>query len=267
MTTLPELRDRFARLHDSGLFVMPNAWDVGSALVLQSLGFEAVATTSSGFAASLGRHDQSISLDELAAHVADLTDAIDIPLSVDAEAGYAADARDLPGAVGALAGAGASGVSLEDFWPGRGVLAVEEATDRVGRFADAATEEGLTVTARAENHLYGVDDLDDTIARLQSYQGAGAHVLYAPGLADMAAIERVVSEVDLPVNVLLLWDGPAVGALEEVGVRRVSTGGALTFAAYGALAAGAREILASGTSQYVERALSQHDRESAFGVG
>lgn len=245
---------------------MPNAWDVGSALVLQSLGFDAIATTSSGFAASLGRHDQNISLAELAVHVADLCSAIDIPLSVDAEAGYADEVDGLPRAVSALAAAGAAGLSIEDYLPDRGLLGIDEATDRVGRFVEAAEEEGMTVTARAENHLYGVTDLDDTIARLQAYGGAGAPVVYAPGLTDVDDISRVVDAVDRPINVLLVPGGPSVGELGEVGVRRVSTGGALAFAAYGALAAGARELLDSGTSHYTRAALSPAEREAAFGA-
>jgi 2-methylisocitrate lyase-like PEP mutase family enzyme len=262
-----ELQERFSRLHDSGIFVMPNAWDIGSALVLQSLDFAAIATTSSGFAASLGRHDQTVSLAELAVHVADMADAIDIPLSVDAEAGHAAEVDGLPRTIGALAAAGASGVSIEDYWPDRGVLDVEEAVDRVGHFAQAAEEEGLTVTARAENYLYGVEDLDDTMARLLAYQRAGAHVLYAPGLVRLEDIRRVVSYVDRPVNVLLLAGGPSVSELEDVGVRRVSTGGALAFAAYGALAEAAKEILESGTSEYAVGGLSWPERDAAFGPG
>lgn len=252
-------------LHESGIFIMPNAWDVGSALVLQSLGFEAIATTSSGFAASLGRHDQNVSLAELGVHVADLCDAIDIPLSVDAEAGYAVESEGLPRTIGALAGAGAAGVSIEDYMPDRGLLGAEEATDRVGRFVDAAREEGMTVTARAENHLYGVDDLDDTIARLIAYADAGADVFYAPGLDDLGSIQRLVAEVDRPINVLLVPGGPSVGELGDVGVRRVSTGGALAFAAYGALAKAARELLERGTSDYALGNLAWPDRDAAFG--
>lgn len=263
--TAATLRENFATLHESRIFIMPNAWDIGSAMVLQSLGFEAIATTSSGFAASLGRHDQSVSLAELAVHVADLCSMLDIPLSVDAEAGYAADVDGLPRAIGALAAAGAAGASIEDYMPERGLLDIDEATERVGRFAGAAAQEGMTVTARAENHLYGVDDVDDTIARLRAYRGAGADVVYAPGLIDGDRITRVVSEVDAPVNVLLLADGPDVEELRVAGVRRVSTGGTLTFAAYGALAAAGRELMESGSLGYFAGVLSQTERDAAFG--
>lgn len=267
MSDVGELRERFSRLHESGIFVMPNAWDIGSALVLQSLGFEAIATTSSGFAASLGRHDQKVSLAELGVHVVDLCDAIDIPLSVDGEAGYAMESEGLPRTIGVLAGTGAAGVSIEDYMADRGLLGVEEATDRVARFVAAAREEGMTVTARAENHLYGADDLDDTISRLRAYADVGADVLYAPGLDDLDQIQRLAAEVGLPVNVLLVPGGPSVGELGEVGVRRVSTGGSLTFAAYGALVEAARELLEGGTSEYAAGNLSWLDRDAAFGDG
>lgn len=259
------LRSRFADLHQSGHFIMPNAWDIGSALILQSLGFDAIATTSSGFAASRGRHDQNVSFAELAVHVADICLALDIPLSVDAEGGYAVETESLERTVGQLAAAGASGVSIEDYLPDRGLLAIEEATERVGEFAEVARSEGVVVTARAENHLYGVDDLDDTIARLRSYREAGADVLYAPGLVDLGEIARLVVEVDAPVNVLLLPGGPSADELGAVGVRRLSTGGSLTFSAYGALAAAARELLEFGTSGFTAVTLSDEERRAAFG--
>lgn len=244
---------------------MPNAWDVGSALVLQSLGFEAIATTSSGFAASLGRHDQNVTLAELAVHVADLCNSTEIPLSIDAEAGYSRDLDGLPRTVGQLAATGASGISIEDFIPDRGLLGSDEATERVARLSAAAHSEGLVVTARAENHLYGIDDLDDTIARLGSYREAGADVVYAPGLTSIDDIARVVGEANAPVNVLLLPEGPSVSELRETGVRRISTGGSLAFAAYGALAAGARELLDNGTVTFTEGVLTPAEREAAFG--
>lgn len=244
---------------------MPNAWDVGSALVLQSLGFEALATTSSGFAASLGRHDQNVTLAELAVHVADLCNVLDIPLSIDAEAGYSRDLDGLPRTVGQLAATGASGISIEDYIPERGILGIEEATERVGRVTETAHSEGLAVTARAENHLYGRDDLDETIARLKAYEGVGADVVYAPGLAAIDDISRVVEEVGVGVNVLLLPGGPGVAELSEAGTRRISIGGALAFAAYGALAEGARELLEHGTCAFADEVLTAAEREAAFG--
>jgi len=244
---------------------MPNAWDVGSALVLQSLGFEAIATTSSGFAASLGRHDQSVTLAELAVHVADLCNVLDIPLSIDAEAGYSLDLDGLPRTVDRLAATGASGISIEDYLPERGILGIEEATDRVGRITESAHSEGLVVTARAENHLYGRDDLDETIARLRAYEDVGADVVYAPGLTAIDEITRVVEEAGVAVNVLLLPGGPGVAELNGSGARRISTGGALAFAAYGALAEGARELLEHGTCAFADGVLTSAEREAAFG--
>lgn len=244
---------------------MPNAWDVGSALVLQSLGFEAIATTSSGLAAALGRHDQSVTLAELTVHVKDVCSAVEIPVSVDAEAGHALEIEGLKRTVGLLAAAGAAGVSIEDYLPDRGLIEAEEATDRVASFAEAAHDEGMTVTARAENHLYEVDELDDTIARLRAYRQAGADAVYAPGLGDVDRIARLVREVPAPLNVLVLPDGPTVGELREIGVRRISTGGSLAFAAYGTLAAAARELLESGTFGFMAGVLTSEEREAAFG--
>jgi 2-methylisocitrate lyase-like PEP mutase family enzyme len=258
------LRHRFADLHHQGTFLMPNAWDVGSAKILATLGFEAIATTSSGFGASLGRMDQQVTLDELAGHVRALVSAVEIPLSVDAENGYAPTPAGVAETVDRLAGEGAAGVSIEDYDPGAGLYSLDIAAERVAAAAGVAQKNGVVLTARAENHLYDVDDIEDTITRLCAYRDAGADVLYAPGLDDPGLIGRVVAEVAVPVNVLLLGTGPTVGQLTELGVRRLSTGGALTFAAYGALAAAARELLDSGTSGYVKRALSRVDRAAAF---
>jgi len=257
-------RSEFVSLHEAGTFVMPNAWDVGSALVLQSLGFEAVATTSSGLAAALGRHDQNVTLAELTVHVADLCSVLDVPLSVDSEDGYAAEAGGLQQTVGQLAVAGAAGLSIEDFIPGRGVLGIDEATERVAAFSAAAHEEGIVVTARAENHLYETGDLDDTISRLRSYHDAGADVVYAPGLDTWTEISRVVGEVGGPVNVLLL-ESLNVPELSALGVRRVSTGGSLAFAAYGAMASAGRELLDTGTTGFMAGVLDGPGREAAFG--
>jgi 2-methylisocitrate lyase-like PEP mutase family enzyme len=259
-----ELRKRFAQLHDSGTFLMPNAWDVGSARILASLGFPAIATTSSGFAASLGRMDQHVTLDEVVRHVGALVRAVEVPVSVDAESGYADTLPGLASTVERLAGEGAAGVSIEDYHPASGIYPVDVAAERVTAAAGAAHRHGIVLTARAENHLYGVEDLDDTISRLRAYRRAGADVLYAPGLVDLKAIARIVDEVAAPINVLLRRNGPSVSQLSEVGVRRLSTGGSLAFAAYGALAAAGRELLDSGTSRYADAALSVEDRRAAF---
>ncbi|MFZ0013227.1 MAG: isocitrate lyase/phosphoenolpyruvate mutase family protein [Acidimicrobiia bacterium] len=264
MADVPARRRRFAALHETGTFLMPNAWDVGSARLLESIGFGAIATTSSGFAASLGRLDQNVTREELMSHVEALTAAVDIPLSVDAEDGYADDAAGLEATVAGLAAAGAAGISIEDYRPGRGLLDIITATERVGTMVETANSLGITVTARAENHLYGVDDLEDTIDRLRAYAGAGAHVLYAPGLITADQLGRLVAAVDRAVNALLLPPGPTVGEMSEIGVRRLSTGGALTWVAYGAVERAARELRAEGTQTYANGMLSREVRETAF---
>jgi 2-methylisocitrate lyase-like PEP mutase family enzyme len=258
------VRERFRRLHDAGLFVMPNPWDVGSARLLASLGFPALATTSSGHAATLGRADQHVTRDELLTHATALVAAVDVPLNVDAERCFGDDPAGVAETVRLIARTGAAGCSIEDYDPVTGIDAVGVATERVAAAADAAVTNGLVLTARAENHLYSVDDLDDTIARLCAYRDAGADVVYAPGLADLDGIARLVREVEAPVNVLAVAGGPSIGDLRSVGVRRVSTGGALARAALGALIAAARELLGTGTSTYAANAVSTADLEAAF---
>jgi 2-methylisocitrate lyase-like PEP mutase family enzyme len=257
--------ETFRTLHESGTFVIPNPWDVPSARLLEHLGFAALATTSSGFAASLGRGDQHVTRDELVAHVATLTSAVHIPVSVDAEAGYAADAAGVAGTVRMLIEAGAAGLSIEDYDPhSRSIYPVDVAAGRIAAAAAECDRHGVVLTGRAENHLYGAGGLDDTIARLVAYREAGATCLYAPGLTGLGDIARVVREVAAPVNVLALRNGPSVPELAEVGVRRVSTGGSLAWAAYGALAEAATELRDHGTSTYLDRALSRETRDAAF---
>jgi len=260
-------RKRFRELHERGLFVMPNPWDVGSAKLLAALGFHALATTSSGLAAALGRHDQQVTPDELIEHVRALVEAVDIPVSVDTENCFAETADGVARTVEQIGATGAAGLSIEDYHPSRGLYHLDEAVRRVEAAADAARDQDLVLTARAENHLYGVDDLDDTIHRLHAYRQAGADVVYAPGLERRDAIGRVVSEVGGAVNVLLRRHGLAVGELTDLGVRRVSTGGSLAFAAYGAMTQAARELSDSGTSTYIDSVLSTADREAAFDSG
>ena len=243
---------------------MPNAWDIGSARILASLGFEAIATTSSGHAATLGRMDQQVSLDELLGHVSDLVASVGLPVSVDAERCFADDADGVADNLALIADTGAAGVSIEDYDPKSGLDSIEVAAARVEAAAAVTRQAGMTLTARAENHLYGIDDLEDTIERLVAYRDAGADVLYAPGLTDLGQIGRVVEVTGAPVNVLALRDGPSVADLTAAGVRRVSTGGSLAFAAYGALAEAARELLDRGTTTYTGRVLSPDDRRVAF---
>jgi 2-methylisocitrate lyase-like PEP mutase family enzyme len=240
-----DLRTRFRELHRDGTFVMPNPWDVGSARLLARLGFPALATTSSGHAASLGRRDQQVTRDELVAHAAALAAAVDVPLNVDAERCFADTPAGVAETVGLLAGTRAAGLSIEDYDPGAGAVEpLDVAAARVAAAAEVARAEGLVLTARAENHLYGAGDLDDTIARLRAYRDAGAEVVYAPGLTDLADIARLVEAVEVPVNVLATG-APPVPELASVGVRRVSTGGTLARIAYGAARSAAQELLDS----------------------
>ncbi|HEX4930571.1 MAG TPA: isocitrate lyase/phosphoenolpyruvate mutase family protein [Gaiellaceae bacterium] len=252
MTTVGERRARFRELHAADrLFVMPNPWDVGSARLLATCGFEALATTSAGFAWALGKHDQTVTRDELVAHVAELADATDLPLNVDSERCYPDDPGGIAETVALLADAGAAGFSIEDYDPAaNGMDEVGVAAERVAVAAEAARRltEPMLLTARAENHIRGVDDLDDTIARLLAYRDAGAAAVYAPGLKDIGQIAAVVAAVEIPLNVLILPGGPTVAELAAAGVRRVSTGSLLAGAAYGALVEAATALLNDGTA-------------------
>jgi 2-methylisocitrate lyase-like PEP mutase family enzyme len=265
----PEHCRRFRELHArEQIFVMPNPWDVGSARLLASLGFEALATTSAGLAWSLGKLDQQVTRAELVEHVRAMAAATSLPLNVDSERCFAEDTRGVAETVGMLAEAGGAGCSIEDYNPAtQAIDPLPLAAERVEAAARAAhaRPEPMVLTARAENHLYGAADLDDTIARLIAYRDAGADVVYAPGLATLTDIERVVREVGVPVNVLALPNGPTVAELASVGVRRVSTGAALAGSAYGALIASARELFDNGTSGYAATGASRRDLQAAFG--
>jgi 2-methylisocitrate lyase-like PEP mutase family enzyme len=260
--TVGERRERFRALHAADrLFVMPNPWDAGSARLLASCGFEALATTSAGFAWSLGRHDQTVTREELVAHVTAVAAATDLPLNVDSERCYPEDPGGVAETVALLAEAGAAGFSIEDYDPATGgVDEIGLAAERVAVAAQASRQlpEPMVLTARAENHLRGVDDLDDTIARLVAYRDAGADVVYAPGLTDVGQIAAVVAAVGIPLNVLIMSGGPTVAELAGAGVRRVSTGGLLAARAYGDLVSTANRLLEDGTvppsSELVSRA-------------
>ncbi len=246
---------------------MPNPWDIGSARLLAAAGFEALATTSAGFAWALGKLDQQVTRDELVAHVRELAAATSLPLNVDSERCYPDDPGGVAETVRLLAEAGAAGCSIEDYDPATGrVDDVSLAAERVAEAAEAAhaPADPLVLTGRCENHIRGVDDLDDTISRLVAYRDAGADCVYAPGLTDLGQIRAVVEAVGVPVNVLALPAGPSLAELESAGVRRVSTGSLLASAAYGALVRGARELLEEGTSRYAESGISSADLRSAL---
>ncbi|MCE9622663.1 MAG: isocitrate lyase/phosphoenolpyruvate mutase family protein [Actinomycetia bacterium] len=247
MKSIDDRRARFRALHQSGTFVMPNPYDIGSARLLAALGFEALATTSAGHAGTLGRLDMQVSRDELLQHVAAMTASVDVPFNADSERLFSEDLAGVAQSVVALAEAGAAGCSIEDWNPATNAIdGVDIAVARVQAAADAAAAHGVLLTARCENHLHGVNNLDDTIRRLCAYRDAGASAVYAPGLVELDQIERVVTTVGVPVNVLLWPGGPTVAQLASVGVRRVSVGGTLARIAHGAVVQAAQQLLAEG---------------------
>jgi 2-methylisocitrate lyase-like PEP mutase family enzyme len=235
---------------------MPNAWDVGSAVLFASLGFDALATTSGGFAATKGRLDGSMSRDEVLVHARELVGAVDLPLSADLENCFAHDPGRVADTITAAIGTGLAGGSVEDFTrdPDAPIYELAHAADRVRAAAEAAHSgpSTLVLTARAENYIHGRPDLADTITRLQAYQEAGADVLFAPKLVDSAELRQLLGSVDLPVSVLAMPGAPPVGELAELGVSRISVGGAITLAAYGAAVTAATELRDGGTYGYRE---------------
>jgi 2-methylisocitrate lyase-like PEP mutase family enzyme len=239
VSSQPERAEAFAALHRGEPFVIPNPWDVGSAKALEALGFKALTTTSSGFAWTLGKEDGEATLDEVVEHVRALAAATAVPLAVDLENGHGpADV-----AIRRVAEAGAVGASIED-WDGARLYPTGEAVERLSAAAEAARSLGFpfVLVGRAENHIRGVDDLDDTIARLQAYEAAGADCLYAPGLRTTAQIRAVCDAVSAPVNVLRLG-GLTPAEIFAAGAQRVSVGGALTWVARDAFVAAAKQLL------------------------
>jgi 2-methylisocitrate lyase-like PEP mutase family enzyme len=256
-----EKADAFRALHDGEPFVIPNPWDAGSARVLAALGFEALATTSSGFAFTLGRLDGNVTLDEVVDHTRLLAAATDLPVAVDLENGYGAAPEAAARAIARAADAGAVGGSIED-WDSddERIYDVAHATERVHAAAEAAhaLPFPFTLTARAENHIHGVRDLDDTIARLQAYEGAGADVLFAPGLRNVDEIGAVAAAITKPLNVLA-HRGLTFQQIADAGGRRVSVGGALTWVAVGAMADAAKAIRDTGDFSVLQAPAELHD--------
>lgn len=255
MTIQTEKAEQFLALHRPGdPLLLPNPWDQGTAKLLTALGFRALATTSSGFAATLGRPDGSVSRDEALAHVAAIVAATELPVSADLEKCFADDPAGVARTIGLAAETGLAGCSVEDFTgdENQPIYDVGLAAERVAAAAEAAHSgpARLVLTARAENYLHGRPDLADTITRLQSYQAAGADVLYAPALTSLADIRQVVTAVDRPVNVLATSGVPPVSELAGAGVSRISVGGAMAFAALGALIDAATELRDRGTYGY-----------------
>lgn len=246
-STQQEKAADFRALHEGEAFIIPNPWDAGSARVMAALGFKALATTSAGFAFTLGRLDSGVTLDELVEHVGALDRATDLPVSVDAENGFGSDPESAAETITRVAGAGAVGGSIEDYDPEDGLYAFDHAVERVTAAVEAARslDFPFTFTARAENHIRDNPDLDDTIARLQAYEKAGADVLYAPGLGSADEIRAVCEATSKPVNVLAL---PHLSLSEIVaaGAQRISVGSLLAWVAVDAMAAAAEQMRDEG---------------------
>jgi 2-methylisocitrate lyase-like PEP mutase family enzyme len=247
---------RFLALHTSERpLLLPNPWDLGSAKLLAWLGFKALATTSGGFAASLGRLDGHVTREEAVEHARAIGDATGLPVNADFENCFADDPTAVADTIKLAREAGIPGCSVED-WSGSEIYDIGLATERVAAAADAAHEGAthMVLTARAENHAHRHHDLDDTIARLVNYQEAGADVLFAPGLRGIEQIRAVLDAVERPLNVLV-WPGvPSIDELAELGVSRVSVGSSFAFAAYGALIEAAGELQREGSYGFLERA-------------
>jgi 2-methylisocitrate lyase-like PEP mutase family enzyme len=245
--TQHEKAEAFRAMHQGEAFIIPNPWDAGSAKVLAALGFRALASTSSGFAFTLGRLDGAATLDEVVEHAGVLDRATALPVSVDLENGYGPAPEDAAQAIARVGEAGAVGASIEDYDRDDGLYDVGRAVQRVAAAREAADRLGLpfTLTARAENHIRGNPDLDDTISRLQAYEAAGADVLYAPGLRSPDEVRAVCEAVSKPVNVLAL-PGLTMADIAGAGGTRVSVGGALTWVAVAAMAQAAEQIRDDG---------------------
>ena len=250
-------------------FIIPNPWDVGTARLLSYLGFDALATTSAGYAFSVGQQDNTIGRPEMMAHVSAIVSATDLPVSADLENGFGDSPQIVAETVRLAAAAGLAGCSIEDMSRQRLIYKFEHAVERVRAAAEAARSLSFafTLTARAENYLAGHPDLGDTIKRLQAYQEAGADVLYAPGLSTKDDIVAVVKSVDRPVNVVMGLHGVqlSLAELSAIGVKRVSVGGALSRAALGAFLRAAREMKERGTFTFAEQAVSYREISAIFG--
>jgi 2-methylisocitrate lyase-like PEP mutase family enzyme len=269
MTSIDDHRREFRRLHETGCFVLPNPWDLGSARLLAQLGFPALATTSSGFAWSLGRPDNHVTLEEALAHMGSIAGGVELPVNADFEGGFAVE----PAAVGAnvlhATGTGIAGISIEDSTGDASQPLFEfdlaVARVRAARAAIDASGTGVVLTGRSEGFITGRPDLEETIRRLRAYAEAGADCLYAPGLRTKSAIAAVVSAVaPWPVNVLIGAEGSSVAELAAMGVRRISVGGALARAAWGGFLEAAREIAQRGTFTGLARGVPFAEIDGAF---
>lgn len=253
MPSPAETRREFRRLHEEGCFVIPNPWDVGTALYLQHLGFKALATTSLGFAFSQGRADGAVSRDVMLAHIAGIAAAVDVPVNADFEGGYAADPEGVAESVTLCAATGIAGLSIEDSTgdPQNPLYEFDLAVARIRAARDAIdrTAPDVLLTARTEGFIRGRPDLAETIRRLRAFSDAGADCLYAPGIKTREEITAVVQAVaPRPVNLLIGWAGDlTVDEIASLGVRRISVGGALARAAWGGFIRAARQIALGGS--------------------
>lgn len=269
--TQAEKAERFQALHrGAGAFIIPNPWDRGTARLLAHLGFEALATTSAGYAFSAGHPDNAVSREAMLAHVGSIAAATPLPVSADLEHGYGDAAATVAETIRFAAGVGAVGGSIEDSTgrPEQPLYDIGQAAERIRAAAEAARKLPFpfTLTARAENYLVGRPHLKDTLRRLQAYQEAGADVLYAPGLASREDIAAVVSSVDRPVNVVMGLQGVRLGLAElsALGVRRISVGSALARAAFGAFLRAAEEMRTQGSFGFADEAAPYRDLNSLF---
>jgi 2-methylisocitrate lyase-like PEP mutase family enzyme len=271
MPTQAEKGLAFRALHQrKRAFIIPNPWDPGTAHLLAHLGFEALATTSAGYAFSVGRRDNTVDRAQMMQHVAAIASATDLPVSADLENGFGDTPEIVAETIRLAAAAGLAGGSIEDMsrQPGHSLYEHEHAVERVRAAAEIARAVPFpfTLTARAENYLVGKPDLKDTIKRLQAYQAAGADVLYAPGLSGRDDIAALISSVDRPVNVVMGLQGVqlSLAELSAIGVRRVSIGSALARAAFGAFLRAAQEMREQGTFTFAQQAVSYRDLSSMF---
>ncbi|MGA9853760.1 MAG: isocitrate lyase/phosphoenolpyruvate mutase family protein [Gammaproteobacteria bacterium] len=266
MSTQTEKGDAFRKLHArKDAFIIPNPWDAGTARMLAYLGFEALATTSAGYAFSVGQLDGSIGRERMLVHVAQIAASTPLPVSADLENGYGDDPESVAVTVKQAGDAGAVGCSIEDATgrPQCPLYELAHAVDRIRAASEAARSLpfAFTLTARAENYLVGKPDIKDTIKRLQAYQEAGADVLYAPGLSSRDDIAELLGAVERPVNVLVGFSGMrlALGDLSDLGVKRISTGSTLTRTALGAFVRAAREMREHGSFAFSSEVMSSQD--------
>jgi 2-methylisocitrate lyase-like PEP mutase family enzyme len=262
---MTDLTDRFRDLHASGCFVIPNPWNIGSAKLLVQLGFPALATTSSGFAWSQGRQDNHVPLDDVLAHLRAISSAVDVPVNADFEGGFAVAPEDVAKNVAVASGTGIAGLSIEDSTgdAAHPLFDFELAVDRI-RAARAATQ--LVLVGRCEAYAVGRPDLDEVLRRLTAYAAAGADCLYAPGVRSLGEIRAIVGAVaPKPVNVLVSSGFTTVAELRELGVRRISVGGALARAAWSGFLAAAEEIARHGTFTVLGNAIPGPAMNARFG--